>query len=205
MKMLGIKLILMLVFLGFVAPMFIRGPDGQPIMTLDDWIPSDAIDWSERQLNHLRNWFDELGAAEGFAGHDDQAEGNVGGVVGAGSEIYRWRDANGVLHLSDTPVDGAGKLVVPENGLEIPSGRFVQSGLAPPKPKSRSSRSSGAILLEEREFPPKSANSGDGAASLQDVGDIANGDFSNAGNVAANLPELIEQLKMARHAVRDTN
>ena len=39
MKILSIKLLLLLIALGVIAPMFIRGPDGEPIMSVDDWIP----------------------------------------------------------------------------------------------------------------------------------------------------------------------
>lgn len=33
------KIIFVVLVVAFVAPMFIKGPDGEPIMTLSDWVP----------------------------------------------------------------------------------------------------------------------------------------------------------------------
>ncbi len=200
MKLFAIKMIFLLVMLGFVAPMFIRGPDGKPIMSMDDWIPHSAIAWTTKSYHRISNWFDELGSPTVIQSQDGDV---IPSITGAGAEIYSWRDENGVLHFSDTPVSGAQSLTVPDDGLEIPADRFVQSGLAPAEPK-RSSASGGvqAILLKEREGRKVDGSSA-GAASLGDVDALANGDLSSAGKVMGNLPELMEQLKEARHAVRD--
>ena len=198
MKLLGFKLILLLLVLGVGVPMIMPRPDGKPIMTVDDWIPHDTIAWFKRSFSGLSDLVED--GQEGVAGLQP-------GATGAGTEIYTWRDDNGVLHYSDTPVDGAGTVLVPDNGLAIPAERFVQSGLAPAESDNEQAQYGGAILLEERAFPDgkqsKSGAKGKSAgASLADIEALANGDFSNAGDVIRDLPALMEQLKQARQGVR---
>ena len=187
MKMLGFKLITLLVVMGLVMPMLLPGPDGKPIMTLDDWIPRDFL------------------AAIGKLGDDvaEAVDNSVSAVetevVGAGAQIYSWRDERGVLHYSDTPVEGASPLVVPHDGLAIPADRFVQSGLAPaandapaPRPKSRLLKERDPLGRDAEPDKPKSK------AGLDDLQALGDGDFSNAAAVLENLPELLEQARAAR-------
>lgn len=196
MKALGFKLILLLVLGGFVAPMLLPGPDGKPIMTLEDWIPRDLIAWV-------------TGALDKVSELPSDAVNTVGDtIIGEGAEIYHWRDENGVLHYSDEPVTGADSMVIPQDGLAIPSKRFVRSGLAPAEEElqasSNSARRSGkAILLEEQPFPGSDQRNRRSAKStqqpsLKDVEAMANGDFSNSAELMQNLPALLEQLKEAR-------
>ena len=196
MKALGFKLILLLVLGGFVAPMMIPGPDGKPIMTLDDWIPSGLIAKIEGVLNSLGNLKDAPG---------DIVDSATDAVIGEGAQIYVWRDAEGVLHYSDQAVEGADAMLVPHDGLAIPADRFVRSGLAPEKPKPQSRRGGQAVLLEEHAFPGsggsgnrRSNSKSAGDVSLEDINAMANGDFSNSAEVMQNLPALLEQLKSAR-------
>lgn len=198
MKLLGFKLILLLLVLGVGVPMFMTGPGGKPIMTVDDWIPHDTIAWFKRSFSGLSDLFEE--GQESVTGFQPSS-------TGAGTEIYTWRDSNGVLHYSDTPVDGAGTLLVPHDGLEIPSDRFVQSGLGPADNNTEQPQSGRATLLKERAFPSNrqsksGANDKTAGASLADIEAMANGDFSNAGGVMGDLPALMEQLKQAKQGVR---
>lgn len=208
MKMLGFKILFLLLISCVALPLFMKGPDGQPIMTLDDWIPHNAIAWVKQVIGGASDMIDN---ASEMAGDSPLGNGPAG-TTGAGAEIYTWRDENGVLHYSDTPHAAVGAeeivpIVVPDDGLAIPANRFVQSGLAPPELQSTRNKSGGAVLLEERTFPSarssgsKSGKNSDGSttgASLEDLDAITQGDFSNAGAVIKDLPQLLEQLKTAR-------
>ena len=63
MKKLWIKLSIFLVAV-VALPMFIPGPDGRPIMSLDDWIPSDLISGAGETLGHLSGVVGSKGVLE---------------------------------------------------------------------------------------------------------------------------------------------
>lgn len=181
MKLFTFKIILMLVVL-LGAPMIIPGPDGKPIMSIDDWIPRDLI----RSLKSGTETLTDAGAEL----LDEEA---------GPAQIYAWRDASGAIHYSDTPVNGAELVEVSDNTLQIPADRFVQHGLAPPLPPEPSS-SPLAILLEEKPATSagKSSSASKSSTSLKDLEELVNGDYSKAGELLKNLPELLEQAKQAR-------
>lgn len=79
-----IKLMIGLLIIACIAPLFIRGPDGEPIMTLSDWsVPIPAF---------VSSLLDESPAV---APSDPAAP----------IEVYKWQDEEGVWHFSDSPVD----------------------------------------------------------------------------------------------------
>ena len=93
MKKLWIKLSIFLVAV-VALPMFIPGPDGRPIMSLDDWIPSDLISGAGETLGHLSGVVGSKGVLEfGESTNEDN--------------IYTWRDEHGGIHYGDKPVEGA--------------------------------------------------------------------------------------------------
>ena len=201
MKILSIKLLLLLIALGVIAPMFIRGPDGEPIMSVDDWIPQSMMTWTDGLMEGLDSWTSKLLSEAPLTDSLPQT------VVGAGAEIYTWRDSQGVLHFSDTPVEDAEVTLVPHDGLAIPADKFIQDGLAPAK-AALNAAGSRAFLLEEQSFPHRKSAFKDndkktGAASadvssLADIEAVANGDMSKLGAVLKDLPQLVEQAKRAR-------
>lgn len=180
MKWFAFKLIALLCVL-LAAPMFIKGPDGLPIMSLDDWIPRD-----------LFNTVGDAGRrAAGLAG-DIAGEA----VAQDGERVYSWRDANGTLHFSDTPVQGASEVAVPDNTLEIPAERFVQDGTRPLR--ETSGRKSGqAILLRERGGRSGSGEQR-GPMDTSDLEALVQGDYSKTDDVLKKLPAILEQAKQAR-------
>jgi len=201
MKILSIKLLLLLIALGVIAPMFIRGPDGEPIMSVDDWIPQSMMTWTDGLMEGLDSWTSKLLSEAPLTDSLPQT------VVGAGAEIYTWRDSQGVLHFSDTPVEGAEVTLVPHDGLAIPADKFIQDGLAPAK-AALSAAGSRAFLLEEQSFPhrksafkdndKKTGTASADVSSLADIEAVANGDMSKLGAVLKDLPQLVEQAKRAR-------
>lgn len=201
MKIIGIKCLLFLIGLTVIAPLFIHGPNGKPIMSLDDWLPHTLIQWSENLLNGLGRWSSDLSSEAPLMPSAPLIDALPQTIAGAGTAIYTWRDSNGVLHFSDTPVEGAALTYIPDDGLAIPADKFIQSGLSPAETTVTNSAGR-AFLLEERAF---SAHSSSGenpqptnAASLADIQAVANGDLSKMAAVLKDLPQLIEQAKLAR-------
>ena len=78
-----IKLLIVLLIIACIAPLFITGPDGEPIMTLDDWKPV------------LPASVDELADGIGPGDPSPPPQGPV--------QVYRWQDESGSWHFSDTP------------------------------------------------------------------------------------------------------
>jgi hypothetical protein len=201
MKILSIKLLFLLIALGVIAPMFIRGPDGEPIMTVDDWVPHSVIAWSENVINGLGGWVDGLSSEASLIDPSPSA------VIGAGAEIYTWRDKQGVLHFSDTAIEGAEVTLVPHDGLAIPADKFMQDGLSPAESASSKARPR-TFLLEEQAFSNRNSAFNDrqkgaastGGSSLADIEAVANGDMSKLGAVLKDLPQLVEQAKQARQS-----
>lgn len=192
MKMLGIKLLLLLLGLGIVAPMFIPGPDGEPIMSLDDWIPHSLISRSQEVINDLEDLTDR---ADDFPSDIRSSDYSPKDELSTGTAVFTWRDENGVLHYSDTPIEGATVAVIADDALAIPASRFMQSGLSPDESMpSASNIGSRAVLLEERD----SSNDSNSDANFEDIEALANGDFSKLGSVLKNLPQWVEQAKQAR-------
>jgi len=196
MKLFGIKLIVVLL-IALLAPMIIPGPDGKPIMSIDDWIPRDLISSIGNQLDSAGGKLS--GAVEGAGVAKDAVKG---------SSIYRWRDAQGVLHYSDTPVADAEAVELLDNTLEIPAKNFVEHGMVQEKNNNDKGKAR-SVLLKDTRFTAsdggsKSSKSRAHAADLSDIEALVEGDFSNASNLLKNLPELLEQAKQARQMDPDT-
>lgn len=173
-----------------VGPMLLPGPDGEPIMTPDDWIPHTLIATL-------------MGGADKVS---DIVEDGVGGVeamgsaVGAGSEIYRWRDKNGVLHFSDAPIEGAQAIAVPHDALAIPSDHFVEGPLGVPVTDRTPPPTGRSVLLRDRD---QAVNGGVGVKDVDaELRALGTGDFSNAGELLKNLPQILEQAVKANNGVR---
>lgn len=57
-----IKLMILIVILACVAPFFIKGPTGEPLMTLEDWIPDEMPEVrSTPEETVVYKWKDENG------------------------------------------------------------------------------------------------------------------------------------------------
>ena len=200
MKMLGIKLLLLLLGLGIVAPMFIPGPDGEPIMSLDDWIPHTLISRSKEVINGLEDLTDRAGDLPSDVGLVDRLTHPLSNFstkdeLASGTAVFTWRDENGVLHYSDIPIEGATVVVIADDALAIPASRFMHSSLPPNESTpSASNIDSSAVLLEERDY----SNDSNRDANFEDIEALVNGDFSKLGSVLKNLPQWVEQAKQAR-------
>jgi hypothetical protein len=80
------KFLVGLLIIACIAPLFLKRPDGEPIMTLDDWkveLPAS-----------LRGFF-----------ADKFAEKSVEPEQPPAADIYKWQDDDGQWHFSNTPPD----------------------------------------------------------------------------------------------------
>jgi len=83
-----IKLLLLLLILACASPFFIRGPNGQPLMSINKLIfPELPIP----SISVLKSKLGFLNLAE------KTSQPNTKGDI----EVYKWRDEKGVVHYSD--------------------------------------------------------------------------------------------------------
>ncbi len=89
------KMIIILILLTVVLPMIIPGPDGKPIMSLNDWLPNTGSmnSTSAKLTSKVKEW---LFSAK------ETVERSAGVSVGIERpKLYKWRDENGAWHFSD--------------------------------------------------------------------------------------------------------
>ncbi len=87
-----------------IAPMFIVGPSGKPLMTLKDWLPD--VDGIKDQVKMVGNLASPLNNDM-----DDNADGDEDDK-GPGRNFYKWQDEHGVWQYSDKPnPQGMSKIV----------------------------------------------------------------------------------------------
>ncbi|MBO6703236.1 MAG: DUF4124 domain-containing protein [Pseudomonadales bacterium] len=84
------KLMIGLLIIACIAPLFIKGPDGEPIMRIDDW----AIDLPEP----VEAFFSDL-----MSGRTPSASTIPSTRDAASAKVYRWQDEKGQWHFSNTP------------------------------------------------------------------------------------------------------
>ncbi len=103
-----VKILIGLLIIACIAPLFIKGPDGETIMTLDDW----KIDLPE-----------SLGDLLPGAAPEVQ---NL--APSAPATVYKWQDEDGQWHFSNTP---------PENGvaeeMELSGDINIMEAYVPPE------------------------------------------------------------------------
>lgn len=113
------RLLLILLVLGALLPLFIRGPDGRPIMSFADWVP---------------NW----GASTPSATLSSDADAPARLSSDSG-KMYKWQDAQGRWHFSEEkPLDQSTAAVesLPDvqNVMDAPvAGRSNSSTIALPE------------------------------------------------------------------------
>lgn len=99
-----IKLCIFVLVLGLAAPFFIKGPNGQPIFSLQDFKPDLAeegrkakalMEEAKQQVN--------AGGAKLKASLGQDEDSNAPAVS---RTLYKWQDENGTWHYSQTPPAG---------------------------------------------------------------------------------------------------
>jgi len=98
-----IKVMIALLIIACIAPMVIKGPDGEPLMSIEDWIPSTPTIPDELQS-------------------DDEP-----------TTVYKWQDEDGNWHFSNTPAQaqaGAEKLTIDSSSVNtVQAVKVPKSGL----------------------------------------------------------------------------
>lgn len=102
-----IKIIIVVVILACIGPFFIKGPDGEPLMTIADLKP----DFSLPSVSALSEELDE--------------------VSNKPVKVYKWQDEDGNWHFSNKPIDAAGA-----ETIELEETNIVSAFEAPKKKKT---------------------------------------------------------------------
>ncbi len=102
------KLLILMLLIACVAPLIIKGPDGDPIMTLDDWKPTvpASVDEVGRQLIST----------------------GKSAIPSGQKAVYRWQYESGAWHFSDEAPPGQD--VQP---IEISEANLMQAPEFPPE------------------------------------------------------------------------
>ena len=107
-----IRLMIGLLIIACIAPLFIKGPDGEPIMTLDDWK------------------FDVPDSVAGlFGGDSPVALPGTETVTAPDLPVYKWQDEEGQWHFSNTPPAGGAEEV------EIGDVNLMEAYVPPAEPE----------------------------------------------------------------------
>lgn len=176
-------------------PMMMKGPDGQSIMNLDDWLPDHSTVASVKSA-----FLNIVAIADRSTVLDDSSDSSASTSVG-GQQIYVWQDEKGKLHYGDTAVDGATVLSVNSNTLSMPSENFVSDPATAAHTSSSDSRGvSQAVLLQRRGGDAKSGKK----LNYKDIEAVLNGDLKNAGSVVKQLPDILNQINADRQKMLDS-
>ena len=83
------RLLLPLIFIVFVFPMIMKGPDGKPIMSPGDWLPDkNTLTKLQSQVAKMINKTSELATGEKL-------------IVQPKKELFKWQDEKGNWHFTD--------------------------------------------------------------------------------------------------------
>jgi hypothetical protein len=86
-----IKIILLLLALALAAPMIISGPDGKPIMTVDDWTPDSNMLATVKQIG-----------SKAIQAIEELTNISLGDNVDSRNIMHKWQDSGGLWHFSDS-------------------------------------------------------------------------------------------------------
>jgi hypothetical protein len=105
-----IKMLLLLLVMALILPLWLKGPDGKPLMEIDEWTTLPAeIAGSASEL------VDKLGLASVLPA--DDAVSNP--AAAPSGQYYRWQDAEGQWHFSDQPPEQPEPTLVAEKLPEV--------------------------------------------------------------------------------------
>ena len=83
------KILLPLIFIAFVFPMIMKGPDGKPIMSVSDWLPDkNTLASMQSQVTKVVNKTAEITTGETLISTPQK-------------QFYKWRDEKGNWQFTD--------------------------------------------------------------------------------------------------------
>ncbi len=88
-----IKIMIAVVILACIGPFFIQGPDGEPLITIEDLKPDFSLPSVTAKLDD----------------RDDSGSKPV--------KVYKWQDEEGNWHFSNQPVDAEGAETIELDGI----------------------------------------------------------------------------------------
>ena len=120
-----IKIMVGLLIIACIAPLFIKGPDGEPIMTLDDWkieVPDQIKDLVKGLSRGTKKSLPDEGKES--------------------LQVYKWQDDEGQWHFSNAPpnLDVAEEVLIGDVNL--------MQAYAPPEAPATSAEPAGGGLLD---------------------------------------------------------
>ena len=129
-------LLALFVLLAIVAPLILKGPDGKPIMSVGDWLPSmdklnvdvDKITDAVDQLQSIAESMSRKGDSKPLLEQGSTMSNMVAGsaqLSSSSGKMYQWQDEQGRWHFSNQkPVEGVQARIVDlpeiENVMEAP-------------------------------------------------------------------------------------
>ncbi|MFC6635112.1 DUF4124 domain-containing protein [Microbulbifer taiwanensis] len=105
-----------LLLVGIGLPMLLPGPDGEPIMSPRDWLPSqETLDSAQRQTERAwqtaRSTTQKSGELlQYLAGAPGTAQPGESAQPGSNA-VYKWQDSDGNWHFSDKAPEDLGAVV----------------------------------------------------------------------------------------------
>lgn len=96
------KLVLIVfVIVMFGLPMIMKGPDGRPIMTMDDWLPSGvSVDSVVSTLDSVKDSAMQVVSEQSQSGGDSVDDVEAVPVQAGSGTMYKWQDEKGQWHFS---------------------------------------------------------------------------------------------------------
>ena len=134
------KLMVLVVLAALVAPFLIRGPDGQPIRTVDDVLPDAKR--VERSLEGVVMRVERT--ANGLFDGDEE-------IDSAGmTRVVRWQDAQGVWHFAqDAPEGVNAEEIVVDPDTNLVQGMHLHTTNTPESPANSALPSSPSGYIEQ--------------------------------------------------------
>ena len=119
-----VRLMIFIVVLGLAGPFIMKGPDGRPLMTVDD-LGGGGLSWDSLSYKAKALWADLTGSVSNVT--DTQSEQST--------TVYKWRDSEGNWQFSDRPnPTGSSETVVVDANVNI-----IKSTPVPERKKETSS------------------------------------------------------------------
>lgn len=107
-----IKLLVLILMIGVVALFIVKGPDGQPLMTLDDVKARLETVPPELLPGDIQAAVDDLIESASGLTPEIFKESQQPSIT----KVYKWQDENGIWQFSNSPVDKEGVQIVEMDG-----------------------------------------------------------------------------------------
>jgi hypothetical protein len=95
-------MLLIFVLFAFGLPILMKGPDGRPIMTLDDWLPDkNTVDKAVSTIESLSEKVVNSGGNNSSDAAEFVTVDSLAVLTSSSGKMYKWQDAKGRWHFSN--------------------------------------------------------------------------------------------------------